>query len=46
MEGRGVKYERAYLKAYNRVSAARAAIADYFDWYKHGKVRLIQFYKY
>lgn len=30
---RSVKYERAYLKAYEGVSAARADIADYFDWY-------------
>jgi len=30
---RSVKYERVYLKAYDSVSAARADIADYFDWY-------------
>ena len=30
---RNVKYERVYLKAYDSVSAARADIADYFDWY-------------
>ena len=30
---RSVKYERVYLKAYDGVSAARADIADYFDWY-------------
>ena len=30
---RSVKYERAYLKAYDSVSAARADIADYFAWY-------------
>ena len=30
---RSVKYERMYLRAYDSVSAARADIADYFDWY-------------
>ena len=30
---RSVKYERVYLKAYDGVSAARADIANYFDWY-------------
>ncbi len=30
---RSVKYERVYLKAYEGVSAARADIADYMDWY-------------
>ena len=30
---RSVKYERVYLRAYDGVSAARADIADYFDWY-------------
>ncbi len=30
---RSVKYERVYLRAYDSVSAARADIADYFDWY-------------
>ena len=30
---RSVKYERVYLKAYASVSAARADIADYMDWY-------------
>jgi len=30
---RSVKYERVYLKAYDRVSSARADIADYFAWY-------------
>lgn len=30
---RSVKYERVYLKAYDSVSAARADIADYIDWY-------------
>jgi putative transposase len=30
---RSVKYERVYLKAYEGVSAARADIADYLDWY-------------
>ena len=30
---RSVKYERVYLKAYASVSAARADIADYLDWY-------------
>ena len=28
-----MKYERVYLKAYDSVSAARADIADYLDWY-------------
>ena len=28
-----MKYERVYLKAYDTVSAARADIADYLDWY-------------
>lgn len=31
---RSVKYERV-LKAYDGVSAARADIADYLDWYKY-----------
>ena len=30
---RSVKYERVYLKAYDGVSAARADIAEYMDWY-------------
>ena len=30
---RSVKYERVYLKAYESVSAARADIAEYIDWY-------------
>src|ERR1019366_5798865 len=30
---RSVKYERVYLKAYDGVSAARADIADYMNWY-------------
>jgi putative transposase len=30
---RSVKYERVYLKAYDSVSAARADIAEYMDWY-------------
>ncbi len=30
---RSVKYERVYLRAYDGVSAARADIADYMDWY-------------
>ena len=30
---RSVKYERVYLKAYDGVSAARADIADYLQWY-------------
>ena len=30
---RSVKYERVYLKAYDSVSAARADIALYLDWY-------------
>jgi putative transposase len=30
---RSVKYERVYLKAYDNVSAARADIAEYMDWY-------------
>jgi transposase InsO family protein len=28
-----VEYERVYLKVYDTVSAARADIADYLDWY-------------
>ena len=34
---RSVKYERVYLKAYDSVSAARADIADYIDWYNAGR---------
>jgi putative transposase len=30
---RSVKYERVYLKAYDSVSAARADLAAYLDWY-------------
>ena len=30
---RSVKYERVYLKAYDSVSAARADIAEYVNWY-------------
>lgn len=30
---RSVKYERVYLRAYDGVSAARADIADYLNWY-------------
>ena len=30
---RSVKYERVYLRAYDSVSAARADIAEYIDWY-------------
>ena len=30
---RSAKYERIYLKAYDGVAAARADIADYFNWY-------------
>ena len=30
---RSVKYERVYLKAYDIVSAARADIAEYLNWY-------------
>ena len=30
---RSVKYERVYLMAYDSVAAARASIAQYFDWY-------------
>ena len=30
---RSVKYERVYLMAYDSVSAARADIAEYIDWY-------------
>jgi len=32
-----VKYERVYLKAYDSVSAARADIADYMNWYNAGR---------
>lgn len=35
---RSVKYERVYLKAYDSVSAARADIAQYFDWYNSERV--------
>ena len=34
---RSVKYERVYLKAYDSVSAARADIADYLQWYNTGR---------
>ena len=34
---RSVKYERVYLKAYDRVSAARADIADYVDRYNSSR---------
>ena len=34
---RSVKYERVYLKAYDSVSAARADIADYINWYNAGR---------
>ena len=34
---RSVKYERVYLKAYDSVSAARADIAEYIDWYNSGR---------
>ena len=30
---RSVKYERVYLKAYSSVSASKADIADYMNWY-------------
>ena len=30
---RSLKYERVYLKAYDSVSAAKADIADYLNWY-------------
>jgi putative transposase len=30
---RSVKYERAYLMAYDSVAAARSNITEYFDWY-------------
>lgn len=30
---RSVKYERVYLKAYDSVSAARADVADYLNWF-------------
>ena len=37
---RSVKYERVYLKAYDSVSAARADIADYLNWYNtNGPIR-------
>ena len=32
---RSVKYERVYLKAYDSVSAARADIADYLNWFNN-----------
>ena len=34
---RSVKYERVYLKVYDSVSAARADVADYLDWYNSGR---------
>ena len=34
---RSVKYERVYLKAYDSVSAVRADIAEYLDWYNTGR---------
>jgi putative transposase len=34
---RSVKYERVYLKAYESVSAARADIDNYLDWYNTGR---------
>jgi putative transposase len=34
---RSAKYERVYLRAYDDVSAARADIADYLDWYNVGR---------
>ena len=34
---RSVKYERVYLQAYDSVSAARADIADYINWYNAGR---------
>ena len=34
---RSVKYERVYLKAYDNVSAAKADIAQYLDWYNTGR---------
>jgi putative transposase len=32
-----VKYERVYFKAYDSVSAARADIAEYMNWYNAGR---------
>ncbi len=32
---RSVKYERVYLRAYDSVSAARADIAQYMDWFNN-----------
>jgi putative transposase len=32
---RSVKYERVYLKAYDSVSAARADVADYLNWFNN-----------
>ena len=34
---RSVKYERVYLNAYDSVNAARADIAEYFDWYNKAR---------
>jgi putative transposase len=34
---RSLKYERVYLRAYDSVSAARADIAEYIDWYNTGR---------
>jgi putative transposase len=32
---RSVKYEEVYLRAYDNVSAARASIGHYLDFYNH-----------
>ena len=34
---RTIKYERVYLRAYDGVSAARADIAGFIDWYNTGR---------
>ncbi len=34
---RTIKYERVYLRAYDRVSATRAGVAQFIDWYNTGR---------
>ena len=34
---RTIKYERVYLRAYDGVSAARADVAQFIDWYNTGR---------
>jgi hypothetical protein len=39
---RSVKYERVHLKAYDSVSAARADIAQYLDWYNAHRAQVLE----